>query len=92
MGKREVQRRRPSSRVMLKPVAVWRLPEELDISQNELARLCDLSSGYMSQLIGGTRSPSAQVRRDIQEALGVTDFDELFAIERLDNQPDDREE
>ena len=74
---------------MLKPVAVWRLLEELDISQNELARLCGLSSGYMSQLIGGTRSPSAQVRRDIQEALGVTEFDELFMIERIDDQPDD---
>ena len=89
MGKHEVKRRRPSSRVMLKPVAVWRLLEELDISQNELARLCGLSSGYMSQLIGGTRSPSAQVRRDIQEALGVNDFDELFMIERIDDQPDD---
>ena len=77
---------------MLKPVAVWRLLEELDISQNELARLCGLSSGYMSQLIGGTRSPSAQVRRDIQEALGVNDFDELFIIERLDDQPSYSEE
>ena len=80
-----MKRRQPSSRVMLKPVAVWRLLDELDISQNELARLCSLSSGYMSQLMSGTRSPSAQVRRDIQEALGVTDFDELFTIERLDD-------
>ena len=87
MGKREVKRRRPSSRVMLKPVAVWRVLDERDISQNELARLCGLSSGYMSQLMAGTRSPSARVRRDIQEALGVTAFDELFIIERLDDPP-----
>lgn len=92
MGKREVKRRRPSSRVMLKPVAVWRLLDEFNISQNELARLCRLSSGYMSQLMGGTRSPSAQVRRDIQEALGVTAFDELFIIERLDDPPCNGEE
>ncbi len=77
---------------MLKPVAIWRLLDERDISQNELARLCGLSSGYMSQLVGGTRSPSAQVRRNIQEALGVTDFDELFIIERLDDQPGNGEE
>ena len=80
-----MKRRRPSSRVMLKPVAVWRLLDELDISQNELARLCGLSSGYISQLMSGTRSPSARVRREIQEALGVTDFDELFTIDRLDD-------
>ena len=80
----EMKRRRPSSRVTVRAVAVWRLLDERDISQNELARLCGLSSGYMSQLVSGTRSPSAQVRRRIQQALGITDFDELFIIERVD--------
>lgn len=81
----EMKRRQPSSRVILRAAAVWRLLDERDISQNELARLCGLSSGYMSQLVGGTRSPSAQVRRRIQQALGITDFDELFIIERVDD-------
>ncbi|MYC06805.1 MAG: helix-turn-helix domain-containing protein [Chloroflexi bacterium] len=83
-GAREVKRRQPSSRVVLRAVAVWRLLDERGISQNELARLCGLSSGYMSQLVGGTRSPSPRVRRRIQQALEITDFDELFLIERLD--------
>ena len=82
-----MERRRPSSRVILKAAAVWRLLDERDISQNELARLCGLSSGYMSQLMGGKRSPSAHARRRIQGVLGVTDFDELFIIERLDDPP-----
>ena len=72
---------------MIRAAAFWRLLDERDISQNELARLCGLSSGYMSQLMSGKRSPSARVRRDIQEALDVTDFDELFIIERLDDEP-----
>ena len=80
-----MKRRQPSSRVILNPVAVWRLLDERDMSQNEVARLCGLSSGYMSQLMGGSRSPSAHVRRRIQEVLGVTDFDDLFVIEPLDD-------
>ncbi len=74
---------------MLNPVAVWRLLDERAISQNELARLCGLSSGYMSQLMSGKRSPSAHVRRNIQEALGVTDFDEPFIIERVEERHGD---
>ena len=80
-----MKRRQPTSRVVLRAVAVWRLLDERGISQNELARLCGLSSGYMSQLVGGTRSPSPRVRRRIQQALEMTDFDELFIIERVDD-------
>lgn len=70
---------------VLKPVAVWLLLDERDISQNELAHLCGLSPGYMSQLMSGKRSPSAHVRRRIQQALGVTGFDELLIIDCLDD-------
>ena len=80
-----MKRRQPSSRVMLNPVSVWQLLDQRDISQNELARLCGLSSGYLSQLMGGTRSPSAHVRRRLQQVLGVTDFDDLFIMERVDD-------
>lgn len=83
----EMKRRKPLSRVMLKPVAMWRLLDERDISQNDLARLCSLSSGYMSQLMSGKCSPSAHVRRRIQRVLGVSAFDDLFIIERLEDPP-----
>ena len=78
-----MKRRRPSSRVLLNAVSVWRLLDQREMSQNEFARLCGLSSGYMSQLLGGKRSPSAPVRSRIQDVLGVTDFDELFIVRRL---------
>ena len=45
-----MKRRRPSSRVILNPVAVWRLLDERDISQNELARLC--GGGFLYQRYG----------------------------------------
>ena len=81
-----MKRRQPSSRVMLNPVSVWQLLDQRNIHQNELARLCGLSSGYFSQLMGGTTcSPSAHVRRRIQRMLGVTDSDDLFIMERVDD-------
>ena len=79
-----MQRRRPSSRVLLNPASVWRLLDQRDISQNKLASLCGLSSGYMSQLMGGKRSPSPRVRARMQEVLGVTNFDDLFVMKRVD--------
>ena len=46
----EMKRRQPPSRVMLNPAAVWRLLDELDMSQNELARRCGITSGHLSLL------------------------------------------
>ena len=80
-----MKRSRHSSRVILNAVAVWRLLDQRGISQNELARLVGISSGYMSDLMSGKRSPSPHMRRRIQEALGVTDFDDLFIIQRIDD-------
>ena len=76
-----MRRRRIAPRVKLIRAAVWELLDELGISQNELARLCGLSSGYFSQLMNGIKSPSPKVRRKLQRVLGVTDFDRLFIIE-----------
>ena len=77
-----MRRKRPARpRVLLNRDAVWALLDELGISQNELARLCGLSSGYFSQLMNGIKSPSPKVRRKLQQVLGVTDFDRLFIIE-----------
>ena len=77
-----MKRKRIAPRVKLNRDAVWDLLDELGISQNELARLCGLSSGYFSQLMSGVKSPSPRVRRKLLKVLGVTDFDRLFIIER----------
>ena len=69
-----MKRRQPSSRVKLDPHKVWELLNRLNMTQNELARLVGTSSGYLSQLMSGTRCPSADIRRRLMEALGVTRF------------------
>ncbi len=75
-------RRRPHApRVWLNPVAVWELLDQLGISQNELARRCGFSTGHLSMLMNGKRSPSPRARRRLMEVLGVEDFDLLFIIE-----------
>ena len=60
----EMRRQRPARpRVKLNRDAVWALLDQLGISQNELARRCGLSPGYLSLLMAGKRSPSARTRR-----------------------------
>ena len=75
-----MQRRRPPFKVLLNQARVWELLDRLQMSQNRLAELCGISSGHMSHLMQGKRSPSARVRRRLQEALGVTEFDDLFVL------------
>ena len=79
-----MKRRQPSSRVKLNPHAVWELLNRLNMTQNELARLVGTSSSYLSQLMSGRRCPSAAFRKRLMDALGVTDFDDLFILERAD--------
>ena len=81
----EKRRKRPvRPRVILNRDAVWALLVQLGISQNELARRCGLSPGYMSLLMAGKRSPSARTRR--RQALGVSEFDDLFIWETGEEQ------
>ena len=68
-------------RVRIKSNAVYEILDRLHMSQSELARQAGLSTGYVSQVISGKRAPSPHVRRKIQRALGVDDFDELFELE-----------
>ena len=75
-----MKRRQPPSRVMLNPVAVWRLLDELKMSQNELARRCGITPGHLSLLMNGKRGPSPKLRRRMQEVLGVNNFEDLFVI------------
>ena len=77
-------RKRATERVMLRAEAAWDCLRQLNISQNELADRCDLTSGYVSQLFRGERSPSPSARRRIQKVLGVEDFNYLFKVVRVD--------
>ena len=52
-----------------------------NMSQNMLAIRAGISSGYISQIICGTRYPSPRVRQKILDILGM-DFDDVFIIER----------
>ena len=80
-----MKRRRPSSRVKLNPDRVWELQGRRHLSQNELAALVGTSSGYFSQLMCGTRSLSAGLRRRLVDVLGVADFDDLFLLEPVES-------
>ena len=81
--------RRRSVRVKLRQEVIWELLDQLNISQNELARRCGISRGYMSQLMRGERSPSPRRRRRLMEVLGVSDFDTLFVIVEEDEEGDE---
>ena len=81
MSAGEANSPRHPPRVTLKPDPVWAFLEKRGISQNELARLVGISSGYFSQLMSGAAHPSPEVRERLQRELGVDDFDELFRIE-----------
>ena len=52
-----------------------------NISQNGLARAVHVTSGYMSQLFRGDRSPSPELRERLQQFLHIDDFDRLFRID-----------
>ena len=73
--------RRPASRVRLKQRCVWDRLDQLNMSQNELARTVGITSGYLSQLMSGTRCPSAEMRQRLQDVLGIDSFDDLFILE-----------
>ena len=79
-----MKRRQPASRVKLDPHKVWGLLNRLNMTQNELARLVGTSSSYLSQLMSGTRWPSAAFRKRLMDALGVTRFDDLFYLEDVE--------
>ena len=79
-GDRAMTYRRNPLRVTLNPAPVWTFLEEHEISQNELARRVGISSGYLSQLMSGTRCPSPPMRRRLLRVFGLDDFDDLFTI------------
>jgi len=76
--------RRSSRRILLNAQAFWNRLDLLNMTQNELARLAGVTSGYISLLVSGKRCPSPDLRRRLMERLGVTDFHELFIMEELE--------
>ncbi|MXX93348.1 MAG: helix-turn-helix transcriptional regulator [Chloroflexi bacterium] len=80
-----MKRRKPYCRSRLDPYKVWPILNRQNISQNELAKKSGISSGYLSQLISGTRRPSPQTRRRLMGALGVMRFEDLFLLEEVDD-------
>ena len=54
-------------------------------SQNAFAMKVGVSSGYMAQLLAGSRQPSGRVRERIQKATGMS-FEDLFEFDY----PEDR--
>ncbi len=72
-------------RVRLNQAAVLHAIARRNMSQNMLAIKAGLSSGYISQLMCGTRYPSPRVREKLQNALNPMTFDDLFIIEEKKN-------
>ena len=58
---------------------IWQQMDDLNVSQNEVARRAGISSGHLSQIMNGQRSPSAVVLRKLHGAL----FQRTQADERV---------
>ena len=67
-------------RVLLNNEAVWGYIAEANLSQNDLARTLGISSGYLSQLVTGSRSPSPKLRRRMLDVLAPLPFATLFRV------------
>ncbi len=67
-------------RLRVNNVTIWRYVMRENISQNELAKRLGISSGYMAQLISGSRSPSPKLRRKMLGILSPLSFEEIFLI------------
>ena len=76
--------KRPARKVMLRAGAVWDRLNRLNMTQNELAGILEISSGHLSRLINGRRCPSPSMRRRLMDVLGCSDFDELFVVVNCD--------
>lgn len=80
-----MKRRRPRSKIKLKPVPVQDYLDRNNMTQKQMADLVGISGAYLSQLMNGDRSPSERVRAGFQQIMGVEDFDVLFFVEEPDD-------
>jgi len=72
-------------RVRMNQAAVLRAIARRNMSQNMLAIRAGISSGYISQIMCGTRYPSPKVREKLQSVLMPLTFDDIFIIEESNN-------
>jgi len=72
-------------RVKLNQAAVLRAIARRNMSQNMLAIRAGSSSGYISQIICGTRNPSPRMREKLLSVLAPLTFDDIFIIEEREN-------
>jgi transcriptional regulator with XRE-family HTH domain len=72
-------------RVRMNQTAVLHAIARRNMSQNMLAIRAGISSGYISQLMCGTRYPSPRVREKLQNILNPLTFDDIFIIEENGN-------
>jgi transcriptional regulator with XRE-family HTH domain len=77
-------------RVKLNQIAVLRAIAKRNMSQNMLAIRSGISSGYISQIMCGTRNPSPAVRQKLQDVLQPLTFDDIFTIEEDGNGSENR--
>lgn len=71
-------------KVLLKNKAIKEILIRKNKSQNWLAHRLEVSSGYMSQLMEGSRNPSPKLRERILNNLPEHKFDDLFEIKESD--------
>lgn len=67
-------------RVYLKRGSLEKILIRKNKSQNWFAHRIEVSSGYMSQLMDGSRCPSPKVRERIMNNFPEHGFDDLFRI------------
>jgi transcriptional regulator with XRE-family HTH domain len=71
--------------VKINQSAVLKAIARRNMSQNMLAMRVGSSSGYVSQIMCGTRNPSPRMREKLLNALAPLTFDDIFIIEESDN-------
>ena len=72
--------RRVRMKVYLKTNFIQKKLIRKNKSQNWLADRFGITSGYMSQLMDGSRNPSPELREKILQVFPDNDFDDLFVI------------
>lgn len=71
-------------KVFLRNKAIKKILIRKNKSQNWLAHRLEVSTGYMSQLMDGSRNPSPKLRERIMNNLPEYSFDDLFKIKETD--------
>jgi len=72
-------------RFRLRRRPILRLLAKQNMSQNDLARKCGLSSGFMSQLLTGERLPGPSTRRKIMARFPKAAFEVIFEEIEVDS-------